>query len=127
MGPWRRSNDAGRRLNETSPGSHRKLPPRPGSRGMVPIPAQRDYLERVSSNRTEALFVVLTLLSLFLFAWRSKGDGLDSWSVVFFCLFVFFLFYSLNFRTLRLRLTAEDLQLKFGLFVWTIPLRNKRA
>lgn len=91
---------------------------------MVPITAQRDYLERVSSNRTEALFVVLTLLSLFLFAWRSKGDGLDSWSVVFFCLFVFFLFYSLNFRTLRIRLTAEDLQLKFGLFVWTIPLRN---
>lgn len=85
---------------------------------------KRVYLERISSKRTEALFVALTVLFLLLFAWRAKGEGLATWSVVFFCLFVFFLFYSLNYRTLLIRLNAEDLQLRFGLFVWTIPMRN---
>jgi hypothetical protein len=87
----------------------------------------RVYVERVSSKRTEVLFVALTLLFLLLFAWRAKGRGFETWSVVFFCLFAFFLFYSLNYRTLLIRLTAEALHLKFGLFAWTIPFRNIEA
>ena len=37
------------------------------------------------------------------------------------------MFYSLNYRVLTIRLTAETLQLKFGLFVWVIPLSNIEA
>jgi Ca2+/Na+ antiporter len=86
--------------------------------------SDRTYLERVSSNRTEALFVVLAFLFFLLFAWRAKDSVFDTWSIVFFCLFAFFLFYSLNYRTLIIRLNEDHLQLKFGIFTWVIPLHN---
>ena len=87
----------------------------------------RVYFEKVSSNRTESLFIVLTILFLIPFAWSAKMDVFGVWSILFFCLFAFFLFYSLNYRTLLIRLTAEALHLKFGLFAWTIPFRNIEA
>nr|MBC7245338.1 hypothetical protein [Chloroflexota bacterium] len=52
------------------------------------------YEERLSSPRTEALFVVLTLLFLSLSTWRVTGRGLDGWGIVLLCLFAVFLFYS---------------------------------
>lgn len=86
--------------------------------------SDRAYLERVSSKRTEALFVVLTLLFFLLFLWRAKDTIFATWSIVFFCLFTFFLFYSLNYRTLIIRLNEDHLELKFGIFTWIIPLHN---
>jgi Ca2+/Na+ antiporter len=85
------------------------------------------YEERVSSKRTEALFLALMLLSLFLMIWRMSVVKLDFWGVLFFCLFCLFLFYSLNYRTLIIRITQTSLKLTFGLFTWTVPLENIEA
>jgi Ca2+/Na+ antiporter len=82
------------------------------------------YDERVASKRTEALFLALTILFFLLFIWRLIADRLDILAVVLLCLCCFFLFYSVNYRTLVIRLTAESLKLTFGLFTWTVPLDN---
>ena len=80
------------------------------------------YEERLSSRGTEALFVALSLLFLSLSAWRVRGRGLDAWGIILLCLFVLLVFYSLNYRTLVIRLTAESLRLTFGIFTWAVPL-----
>jgi hypothetical protein len=79
-------------------------------------------MEKVASKWTEALFVVLTLLFLLLFAWRARATGIGLLAIAFFCLFSFFLFYSLNYRTLIIRMTPESLKLTFGIFTWTVRL-----
>lgn len=82
------------------------------------------YDERVTSKRTEVLFLALTILFFVLFIWRVIAGSLDALAAVFLCLFGFFLFYSVNYRTLIIRLTAESLKLTFGIFTWTVPLDN---
>jgi len=54
------------------------------------------YEEGVTSKRTEVLFLALTILFLLLLIWRLSAGSLDILAVVFFCLFGFFLFYSVN-------------------------------
>jgi hypothetical protein len=80
------------------------------------------YEESVSSNKTHALFLALASL----FSWltlRGRQDRRrDLFSTVTLSLAAFFLFYSINFRTLRIRLTSERLELKFGIFRWIVPL-----
>lgn len=82
------------------------------------------YEERISSSRTEALFVSLTFLFLMLFIWLNCLDSPNILRAVLLILFVFFLFYSVNYRTLVIRVTPVTLQLTFGIFTWTIPLGN---
>ena len=82
------------------------------------------YDERVTSKRTEALFLALTILFFLLLIWRVTAGSLDILAAVFFCLFGLFLFYSVNYRTLIIRLTAESLKLTFGVFTWTVPFDN---
>ena len=82
------------------------------------------YNERVSSNRTEVLFLALTIIFFLLLIWRVNADGLDVLAAVFFFFSVFFLFYLMNYRTLLIRLTAESLNLTFGIFTWKVPLDN---
>ena len=82
------------------------------------------YDERVTSNRTEALFLALTLLFLLLLIWRVNAGRPNLLAAVFFCVFALFLFYSVNYRTLIIRLTSEFLKLRFGIFTWTVPLDN---
>jgi Ca2+/Na+ antiporter len=82
------------------------------------------YNERVSSNRTEALFLALTILFFLLLIWRVNAGGLDILAAIFFCLFSLFFFYSVNYRTLIIRLTSESLKLTFGIFTWRVPLDN---
>jgi hypothetical protein len=83
------------------------------------------FYERLSSNRTEALFLVLTFLFFRLHRRRyNRADRLDLFAALFFILFVFFGFCSLNYRTLIIRLTEEKLTLIFGLFRWRVPLHN---
>ena len=82
------------------------------------------YNERVSSNRTEALFAVITILFFSLLIWRVNMGSPDILGAAFLCLFGLFLFYSVNYRTLIIRLTPESLKLAFGLFTWTVPLDN---
>jgi hypothetical protein len=85
------------------------------------------YEERVSSRRTEVLFVGLTLLFLALSWWRVAAAGLGWLSVILLCAFLFFLFYSLNYRVLIIRLTTTALVLRFGIFAWTLRFDNMEA
>lgn len=82
------------------------------------------YFEKISSTRTEALFVFLTILFFLASAWFARIALFSGWSILFFCLFAFFLFYALNYRTLIIRLDQQTLWLQFGIFTWTIPVHN---
>jgi len=78
------------------------------------------YFERIRSNRTELLFAVLAILFSAIFFWQNNS----TWRIVFLCLAVLFLFYTINYRTLLIRLTHKKLQLRFGIFTWTVSLDN---
>ncbi len=82
------------------------------------------YDERVTSKRTKVLFLALMILFFLLLIWRVNAGSLDILAAVFFCLFGLFLFYSVNYRTLIIRLTSESLKLTFGIFTWTVLLDN---
>ena len=82
------------------------------------------YTERLSSKRTEMLFLALTLLFFTLLIWRVTVHGLDILAAVFLCLCAFFFFCALNYRTLTVRLTTRSLKLTFGIFTWNVPLDN---
>lgn len=82
------------------------------------------YEERISSRRTEALFILLASLFLLLWTQRRNAGRTGRVSTLFLGLFVFFLCYALNYRTLYIGLTPENVSLRFGLFSWTIPMDN---
>lgn len=82
------------------------------------------YQEQLTSPRTEALFILLTGVPLAAAIGRVRLTGLDGWSIALLLAALFFLFYSLNYRTLVLRIDPESLRLRFGLFEWAIPLQN---
>jgi hypothetical protein len=82
------------------------------------------YTERLTSNKTETLFLALTLLFLLLLTWQLNSASFDLLSAIFLSIFIIFLFYSLNYRALKIRLTSKSLQLKFGLFTWTVPMES---
>lgn len=82
------------------------------------------YEERITSNRTKALFILLTLLPTILYIWRIKIGRKGKLTTVSLFISILFLFYSLNYQTLVIRLTSQSLKLKFGLFSWVVPLDN---
>lgn len=82
------------------------------------------YTENVSSKRTEFLFIALTILFFLLLIWRAISSSLDILAGVFLFFFCFFLFYSLNYRTLMICLTSDALKLSFGIFRSIVPLNN---
>jgi len=82
------------------------------------------YIERVSSNRTEALFLALMVIPLLLLLWRVNSVRWDFFTAVFLFFFILFFFYSLNYRILVIELTSKSLKLKFGIFTWTVPMDN---
>jgi Ca2+/Na+ antiporter len=82
------------------------------------------YNERISSKKTEALFLALAILFFLLFLWRAAVSGPEFLAAIFFLLFIVFLFYSVNYRTLIVRFTADSLKLGFGVFSWAVPLEN---
>lgn len=82
------------------------------------------YYERLSSPRTSALFITLTLLFLLFFIWRFTAAGFDALAVVLLVFCLFFLFYSINYRTLVIQLVGAAIRLEFGFFHWTIPFAN---
>jgi hypothetical protein len=85
------------------------------------------YEEKLTSPRTTALFVVLTLLFLALAIWRWMVGGLGVLTIVFLCLSAIFLFYVINYRVLVIRVTKTGLVLKFGILSWTVPLEDLGA
>ncbi len=88
------------------------------------MPEEIIYTEKLQSNKTEALFVGLTIVFLLMFAWQMSTASLDVLGAVFLAFFVMFLFYSLNYRTLLIQLSPATLRLKFGLISWRVPLEN---
>ena len=82
------------------------------------------FTESLSSSKTLALFVTLTTVFLGLFAWRWSVVGWNGWTITFLCITVFFLFYVFNYRTLKIYITSEILQLTFGIVTWKIPVSN---
>jgi len=88
------------------------------------MPGNLIYEERISSTRTEVLFVALTLLLLAMFYWRLTVAGPGVIASICLLSSLFFAFYALNYRILIIRISAGELHLKFGLFGWTIPLSH---
>jgi hypothetical protein len=82
------------------------------------------YYEKVFSKKTECLFIAFTILFSALFIWRVTTNSFDVMARILLFFSGFFLFYSLNFRTLIIRLTPEVLKLSFGIFTWSVPLNN---
>lgn len=82
------------------------------------------YQEKVNSNRTTGLFLTLTFLFTLLFLWRLLSRGMDWVAILLLVIACFFLFYTLNFRTLDIKLDFVFLKLKFGIFTWQVPLQN---
>lgn len=87
-------------------------------------PQQVLYQEKLSSNKTEALFLALMLLFLWLFICRVQTARLDWLAGVFLTFFALFLFYVVNYRTLTIQITAQALNLTFGIFRWRVPRDN---
>jgi hypothetical protein len=82
------------------------------------------YNEKVTSPKTQALFLALTGLFAWLYSWRRKARRRDLLSDVAFFFTIFFLFYSINYRTLRIRITSQELRLRFGIFTWNVPVED---
>ena len=82
------------------------------------------HVEKLSSSKTEILFLTFTIVFLASFMWQWLTTRWSAWTIVFLCFFAFFLFYTLNYRTLKVHLTTETLQLNFGLFTWRIATTN---
>jgi len=82
------------------------------------------YYEELSSKRTGWLFLGLTAFFLLLTVWRLKTGGWDGYTVSFLVFACFFLFYSVNYRVLIIRITPEAIKLTFGIFKWTVPFNN---
>jgi hypothetical protein len=85
------------------------------------MPDDLIYEERLSSWRTEAVFVALSVLFLALLTWRLIVSGFGAIAALYLFLSILFVFYALNYRILAICISTEGLQLKFGLFGWTIP------
>ncbi|MEJ2413320.1 MAG: hypothetical protein P8Y34_10080 [Anaerolineales bacterium] len=82
------------------------------------------YKEEIRSNLTTIIFASLSLACLTLFAWRYAVVGWKFTPGLFCFLGLFFLFYTLNYRTLEIQISSDELNLKFGLVKWTTVLEN---
>lgn len=82
------------------------------------------YTEKIRSSWTTALFAVLTLMFLTLFAWRYAVVGWEFRTGLFCFVGFLFLFYTINYRVLEIQISSKELNLKFGLVKWTTALDN---
>lgn len=82
------------------------------------------YTEALTSRRTLALFVVLTLCCAVAGAWRTSSVGWDALAIVLVALAAFFVFYALNYRELNVQLSDAGLTLRFGIFTWQVASTN---
>lgn len=82
------------------------------------------YNERLSSPKTQRLFIILMSVFAGLAVWRVLAEGWTTQAKILSFTALFFLLYILNFRTLHIRITSETLRLKFGVISWTVPRQN---
>ena len=88
------------------------------------MPDNLIYEEKISSARTEVLFVALTFLFFALFYRRLMVTGSGVIAGIFLLLSLLFAFYALNYRFLIIHISTREINLKFGVFGWTIPLHG---
>lgn len=82
------------------------------------------YTEKLRSSLTTVLFIDLFLIFLFLFGWRFGAVGWKFTPILFLILSLVFLFYIFNYRTLRIKISENSLELRFGLVRWRTELEN---
>ncbi len=82
------------------------------------------YEEQLTSKKTGSLFASLAILFFALLIKRVAARRFGRLAAVFLSLSGLFLFYTLNYRTLNIRLTPEYLKLTFGIFNWALPVNN---
>jgi hypothetical protein len=82
------------------------------------------YHEILTSKKTIRLFLILSGVFFVLFLWRYLTTGVDFLTILFLSLFVFFLFYVINYRRLEICVTKDMLRLIFGLFNWRVRFDN---
>ena len=85
------------------------------------------YRERTQSQKTSLMFLVLMLIFFVLFVRRFSAVGFRAFPIV--CLFfaLFFLFYVINYRILKVSISKDAVLLKFGLVRWKTALANIQA
>jgi hypothetical protein len=79
------------------------------------------YEERVTSGRTEVAFIGLAIASLAVFVARVTTSGVGILAWFFLLVSCFFIFYAANYRVLVISERPEALELRFGLFKWSVP------
>jgi hypothetical protein len=82
------------------------------------------YDEKVLSMWTTGLFRVLALIFMVLLVICIQSEGSTALCAFLSFMFVFFLFYSINYMSLLIQISEDALRLKFGIFSWKIPLDN---
>lgn len=88
---------------------------------------ENTYYEELSSSKTSLLFLGLMILFLGIFAWRVRVVGFHTGPIICLCIAFLFGFYVLNYRILKITISDEMLELKFGLVRWRILLSNIAA
>ena len=82
------------------------------------------YEEHITSIKTEAVFVVLALLFGWLFVRKARGGQSGVLPLFLFIVSAFFIFYAINYRTLKIQLNRQALSLSFGMFTWIVPVAD---
>jgi len=80
------------------------------------------FSEELTSARATALFTFLALLFIALTPLLFSRGVLLSFIIVSALLAFFFIFCALNYCTLMVSITSQDIHLKFGLIHWRVPL-----
>ena len=82
------------------------------------------YNEKVRSNKTSLLFVILAMIFIALFVWRFSVVGFRFVPGLYAFIGLVFCFYVINFRELDISITDQTLQLKFGVIGWSSNIEN---
>jgi hypothetical protein len=82
------------------------------------------YSEKIQSTGTSLLFLCLSALCFLLFFWRISIVGWRFFPGLWLGLGILFLFYTINYRVLKIELTEKYLSLRFGIVPWRSKYDN---
>ncbi len=85
------------------------------------------YSEKIRSNKTSLLFVILAIIFFALFGWRVSVVGYRFVPGLYAFFGLVFFFYVINFRELEISITDQTLQLKFGVIGWSSNIENIKS
>ena len=79
------------------------------------------YTEYLTSKRTTLFFAMLSVSCFSLAIMRASWYAFEALTLTLAFFSAFFLFYTLNYRVLEIKLTAKALKITFGIFSWEVP------